>query len=265
MTNPEPTEQQDRQMVTALARGMALLGSFRAERPLLSNAELARACGLPRSSVSRLTHTLVKLGYLEYDTQTSAYRLGPKVLSLSYAMSGGMLLRSLAAPYLQTLADESKSHVALATCEDFSMLILDVVSDDATRALPMQVGAHMTLDTTAMGRAYMASCSQAECGRIVDHLVSQRGRQRAALEQVIAAAGDEYSRRGYCTSMHAWRQGVMGVAVPLFLTNLGRRIVLTCGGVASQMSEQDILERVAPLLVKTSQRIEKASAHLRHF
>lgn len=252
-------------MVTALTRGLALLASFRAERPLLTNADLAEACGLPRSSVSRLTHTLVKLGYLEYDTQSSAYRLGAKVLSLSYAMSGGMLLRSLAAPYLQILAEESHSHVALATCEDFSMLILDVVSDDETRAQPMQVGSHMTLDTTAMGRAYMASCSLAECGRIIDHLVRQRGRRRAALEQVIAHAKEEYDARGYCTSLHAWREGVTGIAVPLFLTNLGRRIVLTCGGVSSQMPEEAIHGRVAPLLVKTAEKIEKASSNVKHF
>ncbi len=264
MTNPETSAPQDRQMVTALARGMALLASFRAERPLLTNADLAKACGLPRSSVSRLTHTLVKLGYLEYETQSCAYRLGPKVLSLSYAMSGGMLLRSLAAPYLQILAEESKSHVALATCEDFSMLLLDVVSYDETRAQPMAVGSHMTLDTTAMGRAYMASCSQAERGRIIDHLL-QRGRRRPALEQVVALAQQEYEAHGYCTSMHAWRDGVNGVAVPLFLPSLGRRFVLTCGGVASQMPEQAIRDSVAPLLIKTAQKIEKASAHFRHF
>jgi DNA-binding IclR family transcriptional regulator len=255
----------DRQMVTALARGLALLGSFRAERPLLTNAELAKASGLPRSSVSRLTHTLVKLGYLEYETQSSAYRLGAKVLSLSYAMSGGMQLRNLVGPYMQLLAEEAKSHVALVTCEDFSMLILDVVSDDETQAQPMPVGAHMTLDTTAMGRAYLASCSVAERTRIVEHLLRERGRKRATLERTVERAREEYATRGYCTSVDDWRHGVTGVAVPLFLRNLGRRIVLTCGGVASQMSEEQIHAHVAPRLMATAKKIEAVSAKLRHF
>jgi len=241
-----------------------LLSSFRAERPLLTNAEMAKACGLPRSSVSRLAHTLVKLGYLDYETQSCAYRLGPKVLSLSYAMQGSMLFQHFLTPYLQSLAEEAKSHVAIATCEECSMLILGVVSDDATRALPMQVGSHMALETTAMGRAYLASCSAAERERIVDHLCCQRGRDNAALRQVITHARQEYAEHGYCTSVDAWRKGVTGVAAPLFLKGIGRRIVLTCGGVAEQMPERVIHQHVAPLLLAAAKKIENIGSHLTH-
>ena len=251
-------------MVEALARGLSLLASFRAERPLLTNAELALASGLPKSSVSRLTHTLVKVGYLEYDSQSSAYRLGAKVLSLSYAMTGGMLLRSLVAPYLTELARECKSHAALATCEDFSMLLLEVVSHEETRAQPMVVGSHMTLDTTAMGRAYVASCSDAERARITAHLLEQRGRCKSELNAVVAKAQEEYKQFGYCTSVDAWRNGVTGVAVPLFLRNLGRRIVLTCGGLASQMPDDAMLRSFGKRLISTARTIEEVSSQVRH-
>lgn len=255
----------DRQMVEALARGLSLLASFRAERPLLTNAELAQASGLPKSSVSRLTHTLVKLGYLEYDSQSSAYRLGAKVLSLSYAMTGGMLLRSLVAPYLQELARACKSHAALATCEDFSMLLLEVVSHEETRAQPMVVGSHMTLDSTAMGRAHLASCSDAERARIIAHLLDQRGRSKRELDTIVVTAREQYKRFGYCTSVDGWRTGVTGVAVPLFLKNFGRRIVLTCGGVTSQMPEDEVLQDFGKRLVTAAKAIEEASGQLRHF
>lgn len=250
-------------MVEALARGLSLLASFRAERPLLTNSELSLASGLPKSSVSRLTHTLVKLGYLEYESQTSAYRLGAKVLSLSYAMTGGALLRSLVAPYMQMLARECRSHVALASCEDFSMLLLEVVSHGGTRAQPMVVGSHMTLDTTAMGRAYLASCSVAERTRITAHLLD-RGRREDDLAATIAQAREQYRVLGYCTSVDAWRDGVTGIAVPLFLRSLGRRIVLTCGGLASQMPKQSVLQSFGQLLVSTAKIIEDASALARH-
>src|SRR4030095_6610333 len=51
----------DRQFVTALARGLYLLRAFRSAEDRLSNQELAQLCSLPKSTVSRLTHTLTKL------------------------------------------------------------------------------------------------------------------------------------------------------------------------------------------------------------
>ena len=52
----------------------------------MTNGELVEASGLPRSSISRLTYALVKLGYLEYDSRHRAYRLGARILSISNAM-----------------------------------------------------------------------------------------------------------------------------------------------------------------------------------
>ncbi|MGE8488690.1 MAG: helix-turn-helix domain-containing protein, partial [Paraburkholderia nemoris] len=54
----------DRHFVTALARGLEVLACFRSGDKSLSNQELALRCKLPKSTVSRLTHTLTLLGYL---------------------------------------------------------------------------------------------------------------------------------------------------------------------------------------------------------
>ncbi|NYT60839.1 IclR family transcriptional regulator [Alcaligenaceae bacterium] len=256
-TAPAPN---DRQIVIALSRGLALLDCFRVNHPLLTNSQLARFSKLPRSTVSRLTHTLVKQGYLEYDAQHSAYRLGAKVLSLSYSMLGGMALRPLVLPYMQRLADHSNSLVALATCEDYSMLIIESITSHNTLAQPLEVGAHVALDTSAMGRAYLASCSSAERNNILHHLATNRKRKPAELDQLAAKAIHDYRTHGYCTSIHDWRNGVTGVAVPLYLKNFGRRLVLTCGGSIKQLTTDHITNTIAPLLIKTAHEIEKLSS-----
>lgn len=247
----------DRQFVVALSRGLSLLACFRDNRPLLTNGELAALSGLPCSSVSRLTHTLIKLGYLEYDSGHAAYRLGTKVLSLGYAMLGGMDLQPLIHPYMQELAERANSLVALATCEDWSMMCVTVVRSRDTQTLPLEVGAHVALDTSAMGRAYIASCSAAEQKKILEHLAGNRKRDPALLRKNIVNAINGYRSRGYCTSIDDWRDGVNGVAVPLYLKNFGRRMVLTCGGTAKQMTRRHIDEHVAPFLIKTASDIEQ--------
>ncbi|WP_243736912.1 IclR family transcriptional regulator C-terminal domain-containing protein [Cupriavidus sp. L7L] len=142
------------------------------------------------------------------------------------------------------------------------MLILDVVGHSETLSQPMLIGSHMTLDTTAMGRAYLAACSVGERRRIIDHLVKHRNRSSTELEEIVRQAQAEYGARGYCTSVNAWREGVNGVAVPLFLRNFGRRILLTCGGSAAQMPESAIHDRIGPLLVKVAGDLERQSTSL---
>lgn len=258
MDDPAPIIFHDRQLVIALSRGLAILACFRVNRPLLTNGQLAQYSGLPRSSVSRLTHTLVKLGYLEYVSRNAAYRLGVKVLSLSCSMLGGMALGPFILPYMKELAERANSLVALATCEDYSMLIVQVVRSRNTLAQPLDVGSHMALDTTAMGRAYLASCSTAEQKKILQHLTKSSKRDAQELGIATAKAIDDYRDRGYCTSIHEWREGVTGVAVPLYLKDFGRRMVLTCGGSAKQLTTKHITDNVAPLLIKTANEIEHA-------
>src|SRR5690606_20818969 len=56
----------DRKFITALARGLDVLSVFRPDDRLLGNQEIAARTGLPKPTVSRLTYTLTKLGYLTH-------------------------------------------------------------------------------------------------------------------------------------------------------------------------------------------------------
>lgn len=49
---------QGRKFVTAIARAFEILRSFRPGEGALGNSELSSATGLPKATVSRLTHTL---------------------------------------------------------------------------------------------------------------------------------------------------------------------------------------------------------------
>lgn len=249
---------EDRQFVIALSRGLALLECFRAKRPLLTNQELSDVTGLPRSSVSRLTHTLIKMGYLELDSRRSGYRLGAKVLSLGYAMVGGMDLRPLLRPYMKDIAARIEGQTALATADDFSMLIIDVAVSRDTAHLPLEGGSHVAIASTAMGRAYFASCSSAEQKRIRQRLLGRHKGDAERLDAALTRAIDEYRSLGYCTSINDWQQDLSGVAVPLYLKNFGRRMVLTCGAPRAALSPRRIQTAVGPLMVRSAHNIERA-------
>src|SRR5262245_41883184 len=66
----------DRQFVTALARGLEILRAFIPNDGPLGNGEIAQRTGLPKPTVARLTHTLTRLGYLNYLDRLEKYQLG---------------------------------------------------------------------------------------------------------------------------------------------------------------------------------------------
>jgi hypothetical protein len=47
---------------TALARGIAVLRAFELDEQFLGNADIAARTGVPKATISRLTHTLTELG-----------------------------------------------------------------------------------------------------------------------------------------------------------------------------------------------------------
>ena len=73
---------EDRHFVTALARGLEVLHAFKSGEERLGNHELAERCSLPKSTITRLTSTLTKLGYLHHTAESGRYRLGLMALTL---------------------------------------------------------------------------------------------------------------------------------------------------------------------------------------
>ncbi len=73
---PPSSDSSDRNYVTALARGLDVLSCFRSGEKLLGNQDIAKRCGLPKSTVSRLTYTLTTLGYLIHVPSEGKYPPG---------------------------------------------------------------------------------------------------------------------------------------------------------------------------------------------
>src|SRR2546423_11863094 len=76
-----PAIQADRKFVSALARGLEVLRAFTPAEGLLGNGEIAERTGLPKPTVSRLTYTLTKLGYLSHVEPLAQYQLPPAALA----------------------------------------------------------------------------------------------------------------------------------------------------------------------------------------
>ena len=189
---------QDRHFVTALSRGLDVLSCFRSGSRLLGNQDISERCRLPKSTVSRLTYTLTKLGYLHYVKESGKYRLGTATLALGSAVLGRFEVRDLARPLMQELADATGTSVALGARQRLSMVCVEVCKGNAVLSLNMEVGMRLPLATSAIGRAYLAVCGDTERADLLDQLKELDHVAWPALKQGIDKSLAMYQELGVC-------------------------------------------------------------------
>lgn len=240
----------DRHFVTALARGLELLACFRSGERMLGNQELAERCQLPKSTVSRLTHTLTSLDYLHYDADAGKYRLGSATLALGSAMLTRLDVRQLARPGMQKIADFSHAMVSLGMRDRLSMIYVENCRSQAALTLSLDVGARIPIARTAMGRAYLAMSPEAERRQILQRVreLDPTGWPQtcAAVEQSLA----QYQQLGCCTSIGDWQPDVNAIAVAFRPADGSTPISINCGGPAFNLSADFLLQQVRPRLLE---------------
>jgi len=248
-------ESKDRQFVTALARGLEILRAFNEGEVLLSNGDIVEKTGLPKATVSRLTHTLTELGYLVSLKRLGKYQLGVPALSLGYAVLANTSVRTLAKPLMQELAERAQASVSLGGRDGVEMVYLESCRSNAPLTLNLEIGSHIPLAVTAMGRAYLAGLSDEERAPVLDRLKAEAGKDWAKVLKDIQTAISEVEQKGYCLSISDWHDGINAVGVPLRPVDGTAPLALNCGGAAATLTVEKIETDIGPRLVALSRQL----------
>lgn len=252
----EMKDKNDRQFVTALARGLELLRCFTPQHPYLGNQDLSQMTGLPKGTITRLTYTLVKLGYLKQSTNSSKYQLSAGVLSFGYTMMANISINNLVTPYMEELADYANSAVAMATRDRLMMVYLNVVQGKGTTTMRRNVGSHLPIHLSAMGRACLASMPTAEQEYILDAIRSKYKEDWLKISRGLDKAFKDYEDYGYCFSISEWQKDVNAVATALMHPTEGL-LTFNCGAPSFMLSRTKLEEDVAPRLLHMKNNIAR--------
>jgi len=243
----------DPQFVTALARGLEVLRVFEPKDGPLGNQEIAERCKLPKPTVSRMTYTLTRLGYLEYLPRLSKYRIGTGVLALGHTCVGGAVLRRVARPYLEDLAAQTDTSVALGGRDRLSMVYLDVCRAPQTAAFSFDVGGRVPVYRSAMGFAFLRAVPEKSRDLLMNAIQARLGDDewKTFLDQQEAAF-KSLDQDGFCVAEGIYDRAINGVGVPLSLQGGAETYALSCSAPAFQFSGEKLREEVGPRLVALS-------------
>lgn len=248
-------DKNDRQFITALARGLELLRCFTPQRPYLGNQDLSQMTGLPKGTITRLTYTLVKLGYLKQSTNSSKYQLSAGVLGFGYTMMANISINNLVTPYMEELADYADSAVAMATRDRLMMVYLNVVQGSGTTTMRRNVGSYLPIHLSSMGRACLASMPPAEQEFILDAIRSKYKDDWLKIRRGLDKAFKDYDDYGYCFSISEWQKDVNAVATAIMHPTEGL-LTFNCGAPSFILSRTKLEEDIAPRLLHMKNNIE---------
>ncbi|ENQ0961165.1 IclR family transcriptional regulator [Pseudomonas aeruginosa] len=251
-------ELKDRQFVTALARGLELLRCFTPRESLLGNQELAKKTGLPKPTVSRLTHTLTRLGYLRHLPHSGKYQLEVGMMSFGYAMLSNLSIRALARPLMEEMAGYAKAAVAMAARDRLSMVYLDVVHGEANLTMRRQVGSHLSLHRSAIGRACLAAMPEDEREFILGHIRKRHPEDWPEVRKGLERAFRDYADYGFCLSLGEWQRDVNAVGVALHHESHGL-LAFNCGGPSFHLKREKLEDDIGPRLLHMVHNIEAAT------
>ncbi len=233
------------------------LARFRHGDRMLGNQELSKRCGLAKSTISRLTHTLTTLGYLIYVEDSAKYSLGTATLSLGSAMLSRLDIRKLAHPLMQELAEFGQCMVSLGSRDRLSMIYIDAVRGSAAVTLSLDSGARIQIASSAMGRAYLTAVTEKERNDIMERVraLADAGRW-PDLQRGVARALRDIRELGVCCSFGDWQKDVNAIALPVRPGGGLPPMAINCGAPAYMVSKEFLLDKVRPRLIALANELE---------
>jgi DNA-binding IclR family transcriptional regulator len=237
-------------VIQVVSRAFDVLRCFEGHEARLGNLEISNRCGLPRSTVSRLTHTLTRMGQLVYLPRDQKYRIGPSAVAMSTTMMKGLQLRNLIRLRLQDVAEQLPGTVGFVIPDRFHMVYLEYARAANALGLHESTGSRIAVATTAAGHAYAAALD-AEVGNA---LLAEMERELPEAAKLLTSRIEDDRRflreHGYVVACGLWSPHINGCAVPMWSPQYQTVVVVTIGLLSAMFDEKRLHDEVAPRMIE---------------
>jgi DNA-binding IclR family transcriptional regulator len=239
-------------VIQVVSRAFDVLRCFEGHEARLGNLEISNRCGLPRSTVSRLTHTLTRMGQLVYLPRDQKYRIGPSAVAMSTSMMRGLQLRNLIRLRLQDVAEQLPGTVGFVIPDHFHLVYLEFARAANALGLHESTGSRIAMASTAAGHAYTAALDVDVGDALLADMVRENPEGAKLLRPCIEANRRFLREHGYVVACGLWSPHINGLAVPLWSPQYQTFVVVTIGLLSAMYDEKRLHKEVAPRLLELS-------------
>jgi DNA-binding IclR family transcriptional regulator len=242
--------------VVSLRRSLEILRAFEPDDGPLSRHDIAQRTGLPNTTVARLVHTLLTLGYLSRVGTHSSYRPGPSVLAIGHALIEALPIGRIARPLMPRFATEFGVWVTLGTAEGDKILVLEHSASLMAPDIRVRSGSLLPMVSTALGRAYLWAQTPERRADYLAKLELSGRSSEPRLREDIKLAFVELDRSRFCTAFGSWRRDTLAIGTPIVMHQDGQVLALACGNLSRAANARALAEKGGPALLRLAADIK---------
>ena len=252
-------EEGDPSLVLTLARGLVVLNCFDKRRVDLSNKEIAEITGLSKPTISRITYTSAKFGFLHYSDRLHRYSLGLAVLATAHPLLSQMKIKQIARPLMQQMANEVGGAVSIGMQFGSQMIYIESCAPAASvNPVVAGVGAQIPIYRTAMGRAYLAGLPESMRKQLLDSITPDWDRKDSPYLAHVQEAIDQKRQWGFCLATENLVKDTRSVGVPMQSQIDDHYYAFNCGVPIFRLKPNQIREEIGPRLLTLVRDVEIA-------
>lgn len=246
----------DRDMVSALAKGLAIIEIFDEQRRSVTISEAAVLTNMTRAAARRYLLSLVQLGYMSHDGKN--FFLTPRVMRLGHRYLAITPLSKLLHFYVEELAEETGESITAAILEDGEALV--VAHREPLQGGPVKmaitVGTRLPLYSTAIGRIFLAFGPQDWAKQYLSSInIIKRTPKSLADKNRISMKLDETKLQGYSIIDEEMEIGLRSIAVPI-KNSIGQvRAAITISGNAGKYTTKQFVSYMLPILSRVQESL----------
>jgi DNA-binding IclR family transcriptional regulator len=226
-----------KQASRSVLKALDVLETLVAARGPMPLSDIARAVDRPLPTVHRLLRTLELRDYVE--SLDGRYRLTLKLFDLGTTVASRIDIVAESRPRVEALCQELDETINVSVRSGTSAVYVLKVESPRSVRLISQLGMHVPLHCTAMGKVLLAYLDDAQREEVLDglelaprtdHTIVKRGRLDAELARV--------AERGWAVDSQEFDYGLVCVAAPIF-DHTGRiTAAISAAGPDARMREE---------------------------
>jgi len=201
--------------LSSVASALCLLKVFSADEPELGITNLAQRMGLAKSTIHRLTSTLVSEGFLEQNPLNEKYRLGLSLFGLGTLVRRRMNVSTEALEHLHELRDRTGETVHLAVLEKADIMYLFNLESQQAIGMRSYLGVRKPAFCSSEGRAILAFSPPAVVTRVLKSVLLARTPHTVTKPAALAKLLAGVSQTGYAMDDEESDAGMRGLAAPI--------------------------------------------------
>ena len=250
--------------IQSIVRASDILFLFSIEKPMWGTNDIARALGLPKTTISSLVRTLAEVGLLAKDAETQKYRLGTRTFEIGANYSATSELHQKSIRKVHELEDKTGMIVRVGIWDkDSVILIIERTPNFLHIIPPRKLGPRLKSYCTSIGRIFLAYKDKEFVEKYLDRtdLVPLTPLTKISKKEIIAEL-DRIRRLGYAIVDREVSMNHTNIACPIY--NAGGDIQASIGltGEPERLVGRK-LEELVSILQRAADDISVALGHSR--